>query len=191
MNQPVLDYQSPSPPRRLKPWVMVALIIGGSALAISVLLPSLSRTRDHPAHLRCASNLRQIGMAFLLYQNEFRGTTAPDFVTLLEKEDLVNEIFVCNSTSDTRSTATQPSELRRDFAAGGHCSYVYVGFDGPFSALTKNDILAYEPQANHGFAWTWVLFADRRIERVDVKQLNAALARRSGMGPVTVDPSGN
>ncbi|MGB7160227.1 MAG: DUF4190 domain-containing protein [Tepidisphaeraceae bacterium] len=143
---------------------------------ISILLPSLNRARETANRVKCASNMKQIGQALLLYGNNNRGQYPPDLATLLNNSPLMIDTTVCPSSNDT--PAAGPAQLN----AGGHLSYVYVS--GQSTSSSFEAILLYEPLTNHDNDGINILFGDGHVEflrRTDAEPLITAV--EAGQNP--------
>ena len=61
--------------------VELLVVIGIIALLISILLPALNKARQAAQTIKCASNMRQIAQALMLYINDSRGVLPPSVVS--------------------------------------------------------------------------------------------------------------
>src|SRR5258706_16294208 len=57
--------------------VELLVVIGIIALLIAMLMPALTRMRQHAMSLKCKSQMRDIGLTLRMYSEEFRGVVFP------------------------------------------------------------------------------------------------------------------
>jgi prepilin-type N-terminal cleavage/methylation domain-containing protein/prepilin-type processing-associated H-X9-DG protein len=63
--------------RRAFTLVELLVVIGIIAVLIAILLPALQNARESANRVACLSNLKQLGIAQALYQNDFGGSVVP------------------------------------------------------------------------------------------------------------------
>jgi len=186
-----LDYavaEEPAGPRI----VQRALIILGSpgigVLVLALLLPNLNRSYPYSNVGKCASNLHQIGLGILLYANENNGLYPDTLQTLASAEQLTSYVFVCPASNDNPSTAPTTQGQIDDMATPGHVSYIYLGKGLTDKTVLPNQVIAYEPLANHGNGID-VLLGDGHAEFVDKNRaMKIITAATSTTQPVVLPP---
>ena len=137
---------------------------------------------------RCASNLRQIGQAMLLYANEYGGRYPDRPEDLLFSPDISPEIFICPSSDHVPATGPSTRAIREAVASGGHFSYVYVARGLTSQEAGPDHVLAHEPRDNHTTERPGinVLFGDGMVEYIEEPQASRLLRElRAGRNPPT------
>jgi hypothetical protein len=116
---------------------------------------------------RCASNLRMIGQACLLYANDNRGHYPLNYAQMVSLTDLPIGSLACQLSDDT------PARSVAELAERGHVSYAYVGAGLTSSTATRDTVVAYERPTNHDDVGLplHVLYGDGRVDRVNKREL--------------------
>jgi prepilin-type processing-associated H-X9-DG protein len=188
-----LDYAKPTKQKRTGRIIGYTLGVSLTLLLLlSILLPSLCAGAREPANrVKCASNLRQIGQAILLYANDHGGLYPDSFRTLLLTQDITSECFVCPSSNDEKAPGATTAEQAENLETRGHLSYVYLGRGLNSSSVNEKTLVAYEPLTNHEDDGSNVLFGDGHVEflnRKEATSLLPGLAASAASGESTTSP---
>ncbi|MDB5318618.1 MAG: hypothetical protein JWN40_249 [Phycisphaerales bacterium] len=139
------------------------LIIAEQALLVSILLPSLNRARETANRVKCGSDMRQIGMAIMLYANENKGKYPPDLGTLIKTQDITAEVFVCPSGNNQFPRAANLAMDDQVKWVNEHSDYIYLGAGMNVTAGAET-ILLYEKPGAHGGQGMNILYGDGHAE---------------------------
>jgi prepilin-type processing-associated H-X9-DG protein len=163
--------------------------VAQEAMVVSILLPALNRAREQANRVKSASNLRQIGLASVMYSNEQKDGSLPSSLGIMvTKEDIAADCFV----SPRRNSPRPPPGLAGDRLAqwvDEHSDYVWVG-KGKKNTAPSDEILAYEKPEGLRDGIN-ILYCDGHVEfRVmadalqqieNAKQSNPHLPRNGGL----------
>ena len=160
----VPDYGRPPRRRRIPGWVTWGFAgVAGVGLLGAILLPNLCASRETANRAKCASNLHQIGLAILLYQQDNGGAYPDTLGRLAENEQIGAAVFVCPSGNDEPSPAIRPAEVAADIdaaPAGHHCSYLYFGRGLTAKTVTDTTVIACDAPDDHDRDGCNVLYGD-------------------------------
>lgn len=151
-------------PMGLNPLVLSYANTAPTAVAISVLLPSLSRARELSKRTVCAANLRGIGQAlYISAQDREEYSFPPDFETLLKENNVSIKQFICPSTAAVT-------------AHGVNACYIYI--PGSTASSHPLNVLVYEKPNNHtNNEGGNVLFQDGHVEFMTPDRIEEAVKK--------------
>ena len=179
---PVLGYHrpEPSPPsQRLmsgRDWIILAAILLGVLLMVSILLPMFSSSREPQWRRQCARHLQVIGSAVQLYLADYR-SYPPDLASAMLHCDGNGEVLVCPSGNEETAPGQTIAEQAPHLSNPVHCSYIYLGAALTPATAKSETILVIEKLANHEGAGMNVLYVSGRVEWINAgSRLEAIMA---------------
>jgi predicted Zn finger-like uncharacterized protein len=161
-----------------------------SGCLIAILLPSLNRARETANRVKCASNMRTIGQALLLYSNDNRGAFPPRLEDLIISGHVDSSVFVCPSCMDSAAPGATPQAQAQNLSAGGHLSYVYIG-QRMNSSAPADAVVLYENVTNHDGDGCNMLHGDGHIDFISKPQMQQIITQlQAGKNPPNWTTSG-
>jgi prepilin-type processing-associated H-X9-DG protein len=166
----------------------------GTLVGLSLFFP-IHRVYEESPRAGCCSNMHQIVLAILLYQNDFGGVYPPSVDELLENEQITPSVFVCPSSNESAAAGPTTQAIIADLHKPGHLSYIYIGQGLTDKTADPDMVVLYEPLTNHGDGMD-MLFGDGHAEwfnaTVGANVIAAAATGRrvhvSSAGVVTTTP---
>lgn len=172
--------------------IPIALLELASALTIALASNTLVQPRHgQSTRVLCASNMRQILLAALMYADDHDGQFPPSLDVLLRTEDISAEVFTCPASSLVPAPGAtaddQAASMRADPAH--YLSYVYLGRGMTNDPNTPLQIVLYEPLSDHGGDGINVGYSDGSVIWMNRQQaisaINAAVSAAATL-PTTV-----
>ena len=152
-------------------------LLAAQPLMVSILLPSLTRAREKANQVKCASNMRQLGMCMILFANDHKGKY-PDNLGSLMDEGVAPEVFLCPSEQAPQgSWKNLPADQQRQWV-NTNSQYIYVGKGLNMSVNPETPVLYEDPQ-HHAGEGANVLFADGHVEFIVAGNLEAILGKKA------------
>jgi prepilin-type processing-associated H-X9-DG protein len=155
-----------------------AVVLGVVSLVVWTLVsiaavPAAIRARRASMRVACAANLRQLGVATMLYAVSNRGFLPPTLDELATSGILGPAAFTCPAC------AGDPTKPVASSGAYGNYNYVYLGAGRLAQTLRppQSTPLVYELPTNHLDPGINVLFADGHVELVRGPAAQALLAQ--------------
>jgi prepilin-type processing-associated H-X9-DG protein len=155
--------------------------VGGTALGISILLPSLNRARETANRVKCAANLKQMGLGMMLYANENRGRFPQTLGDLARTREVPLDAFVCPSSDNSLPELARAAIDVQAAWVNENSDYVYLGA-GKTQAVGAEVILIHEKPDNHSREGVNVLYGDGHVEFLRMDELQRALQRQAPAG---------
>lgn len=201
---PPLDYRNPThhvtTPSRSNALRIVAWSIGTFfvlLLLISLFIPGGQRARETAQRIKCASNLRQIGSAALLYASHNQGLLPPDLFVIQSEGDLPPYVLGCPSSDHDDPSGSTPAEIKASILSGDHLGYAWVGAGLSIDHLDDNIVLAFDlerhvPKDAERTTGINVLFPDGHSDFVTEPTAKAIWAQfAAGIRPIRLPAAAN
>ncbi len=161
-----------------------------TAVAISVLLPSLGNANEAVNRTVCASNMKSIGTIMSVYSADNNGKLPDSLVDMAAGKFASPKIFLCPSVTGRKQEAILKAFPKNRMDRMGiaawlekHCNFVYLGKGKKWDGDT-NVILMYEKLGRHNQEGINILFGDGSARWVPMNQARRLLLKAGVKLPI-------
>lgn len=151
----------------------LVMLIPLMAILAGMMLPVLEGAREKARRVNDAGNLKQFGLACLMYSGDHDGDFPPDAATLVEDDYIqLGQVWICPNTENSPPTSVE--QIRN----GTGTDYVYVGngLRDDNANATRTVIMYTKPGAFNN--WMNFLFIDGHVEGTRASSAEEAAAQR-------------
>jgi len=138
------------PHRRAFTLIELLVVIGIISVLISILLPVIGRAREQARGVQCMSNLRQIGVAALLYTHDNKGVLLPmGYTTGVNDNVNLWPVILVSGRYLPKNDLTDPNDGRVAYRSAFFCPS--ARFDQPALGLDLYPTSTTDPVAARAF----------------------------------------
>lgn len=163
--------------------IMVALM--QAPMMVGLAMPQMGRARGQAQDIQSMNNLRQIGLAAIIYANEHKGKLPPDLAELAKAADVTPEVFQHPTRNRPVPRFENPDAMAvwiRD-----NSDYVYVGGGKKASDPNATETIIAHERFGLSPGGVACVFLDGHVERLSWED---AQRRLGGGGAVPPPPDG-
>jgi prepilin-type processing-associated H-X9-DG protein len=138
------------------------------AYLMGIFAPAMSRARGNAGQIGCLSNMRQIGIAMMIYSQEHKGNLPPDLGSLLEYA-ATPQLFICPSDNNHAAMVSGSDEQKAAWV-NANSSYILLAAGGNLRHMRgAEDVVLYEKAHYHGDKMN-LLYADGHSVSASISQ---------------------
>jgi prepilin-type N-terminal cleavage/methylation domain-containing protein/prepilin-type processing-associated H-X9-DG protein len=163
--------------------VELLVVIGIIAVLIALLLPSLSRAREHARRTVCLSNLRQLASAMIMYNNENKGR----FPAAGTSQQIDDWIYWEDEITASVPVPRNPNEGKLVPYMGGH--FIADTFRCPSDVVEDHKTGAYGTYKYSYTANNWICFRSGAVPPDPKQNLVVSSIRKPWQKILFVDES--